>query len=359
MADGSVNSSERTISDAPPSSITSTVTTLSTAHHFISVKLTHRNFLFWRAHVVPFLNGYDLMGFIDGTNPCPPATISSGEEGALPQPNLAYHPWVRQDQALLAMLMSSLSDEVMSLASGHHTNRAMWTAVTSELASSSQSRSLDLIGQIQTLQQGDASVTDYIGHAQVLIEDLTLTGRHLPLEEQNLYVFRGVRPEFRGLVSSLNVRGTPVTLHELSGLLNAEEFVVGSGEPSPTTFSVQKSGQSRGGSGSRRGNGSGHGRGGRNGNRQPKCQLCGNFGHTAHTCYKRYEKDPQANMVYQGAPSDSSPDTHTWFPDTGGMNHATPNIAALSISDKYNGNDTLRVGDGRGHQHQGDSSSGQ
>ncbi|XP_019161141.1 PREDICTED: uncharacterized protein LOC109157757 [Ipomoea nil] len=216
MADRSVNSSERTVFDTPLSSVTLNVTTLSTTHHFIDVKLTHWNFLFWRAQVVPFLNGHDLMGFIDGTNPCPPATISSGEEGALPLPNPAYHPWVRQDQALLSMLMSSLSDEVMSLAIGHHTSRAVWTVVTSALASSSRSRSLNLLGQLQTLQQGDASVTDYIGRAQ------------------------GLRPEFRGLVSSLNVRGTPMTLHELSDLLSAEEFVADSGGPSQTTFSVQK-----------------------------------------------------------------------------------------------------------------------
>ncbi|XP_019179223.1 PREDICTED: uncharacterized protein LOC109174441 [Ipomoea nil] len=148
MGDGSVNSSERTVFDAPLLSVTSTVTTLSTAHHFISVKLTHRNFLFWRAQVVSFLNGHDLMGFIDGTNPCPPPTISSGEEEALRLPNPAYHPWVRQYQAFLSMLMSSLSDEVMPLAIGHHTSRAVWTAVTSALASSSRSRSLNLLGQL-------------------------------------------------------------------------------------------------------------------------------------------------------------------------------------------------------------------
>ncbi|XP_019150112.1 PREDICTED: uncharacterized protein LOC109146915 [Ipomoea nil] len=180
------------------------------------------------------------MGFIDGTNPCPPVMISSGEEGELPLPNPAYHPWVRQDHALLSMLMSSLSDEVMSLAIGHHTSRAVWTVVTSALASSSRSRSMNLLGQLQTLQQGDASVTDYIGRAQ---------------------------PEFRGLVSSLNVRGTSVTLHELSDLLSAKEFVAGSGGSSPTAFSVQKSGQSRCGSGGCRGNGGGRGRGGRSCNR--------------------------------------------------------------------------------------------
>lgn len=37
-----------------------------------------------------------------------------------------------------------------------------------------------------------------------------------------------------------------------------------------------------------------------------------------------------------------------WIPDTRATNHATPDIAALSTSEEYTGDDTLRVGDGKG-----------
>lgn len=55
-------------------------------------------------------------------------------------------------------------------------------------------------------------MTKYLGKAQVLIEELTLAGRLISLDEQNLYIFRGLRPELRSLVSSLSTRGLPVTL---------------------------------------------------------------------------------------------------------------------------------------------------
>lgn len=75
--DESVNSSEWTVSDVAMSSTMSSIaSSLSTAHHFISIKLTHKNFLIWRTQVVPFLHGHDLMGFIEGTLPCP-ATLGS------------------------------------------------------------------------------------------------------------------------------------------------------------------------------------------------------------------------------------------------------------------------------------------
>ncbi|XP_019188353.1 PREDICTED: uncharacterized protein LOC109182657 [Ipomoea nil] len=215
--------------------------------------------------------------------------------------------------------MSSFSDEVMPLAIGHRTSRVVWTAVVGALASSSRSRGLNLLGQLQTLDQGDMFAADYIGKARVLVEELALAGRPMTLEEQNFYVLRGLRPEFRGLILSLNVRGQPITLQELADLLGTEEFMTrgGPGGGSPAAFTAQK--------GSQKSRSSGH-------------------GHTASTCHFWCAKDPQANVIYQETPSDPQ-GSQTWLPDTGATNHATPGIAALSFLEDYNGNDTLRVGD--------------
>lgn len=53
------------------------------------------------------------------------------------------------------------------------------------------------------------------------MEDLALAGRQISLDEQNLYVFRGLRPKFRAMVASLAVSGTLVTLPQLSDDLQA------------------------------------------------------------------------------------------------------------------------------------------
>ncbi|XP_019158520.1 PREDICTED: uncharacterized protein LOC109155290 [Ipomoea nil] len=80
MAGRSVASSERAVSNVAISSVTSIVNSLATAHQFISIKLTYKKFLCWRSQVVPFLRGHELMGFIDGTNPCPPAFLSGKDD---------------------------------------------------------------------------------------------------------------------------------------------------------------------------------------------------------------------------------------------------------------------------------------
>lgn len=54
--DGTVGSSEQTISNiVATSSLPVAINYLSTAHHFVSIKLTTQNFLFWRTQLVSFL----------------------------------------------------------------------------------------------------------------------------------------------------------------------------------------------------------------------------------------------------------------------------------------------------------------
>lgn len=115
MAEGSLSSPSNTslttitptnTSNRPAQSL------LSTAHHFLTLKLTQTNFLFWKTPLLPFLHGQSLIGFIDGTRPCPPAEISV-EGKTEPEPNPDYLTWIQQDQCLMSLIISSLSEDVI------------------------------------------------------------------------------------------------------------------------------------------------------------------------------------------------------------------------------------------------------
>ncbi|XP_019172614.1 PREDICTED: uncharacterized protein LOC109168021 [Ipomoea nil] len=191
----STNSSERTVSATVTSS--TTPTNLTTAHHLVSLKLTTKNYLFWRTQLIPFLRGQGLLGYVTGDTPCPAALIlppatsdaSSGAAPSTPTPNPAYGFWIQQDQSILSLLISSLLDEVMYLAVGRDTSRAVWTSITSALGSSTRARCLNLLAQFQSLRQADSSAGEYVGRAQLVVEDFALAGRPVSLDEQNLYVF--------------------------------------------------------------------------------------------------------------------------------------------------------------------------
>ncbi|XP_019190612.1 PREDICTED: uncharacterized protein LOC109185070 [Ipomoea nil] len=165
--------------------------------------------------------------------PCPPTTLSttatseavSGGTTATTTPNPAYGHWIQQDQSILSFLILSLSDELMYLAVGRDILWPVWTSITSVLCSSTGARCLNLLAQFQSLRQGDSSPGEYLGRAQFLVEDLALAGRPVSLDEQNLYVFRGLRPEFCSMASSLGASGTPVSIPQLSDFLQVQEFI--------------------------------------------------------------------------------------------------------------------------------------
>ncbi|XP_019163590.1 PREDICTED: uncharacterized protein LOC109159932 [Ipomoea nil] len=150
--DGSVlGSSERTVTEVPSMP---TGNSLSSAHHFVSLKLTSRNDLFWRTQMLPFLEGQGLLGFIDGTVPFPtasPATSSTVYSDAAAASDLSARKisWRRQDKAILSMIISSLSEETLRLAVGRGTSRQLWQVIEQTLGSSTRSRALPLLGELQ------------------------------------------------------------------------------------------------------------------------------------------------------------------------------------------------------------------
>ncbi|WKA10797.1 hypothetical protein VitviT2T_028352 [Vitis vinifera] len=58
--------------------------------HLVSIKLSDTNYLIWSSQIVPVLKSHDLMGFVDGSEPCPSKSL----DGSL---NPAYILWNKKD----------------------------------------------------------------------------------------------------------------------------------------------------------------------------------------------------------------------------------------------------------------------
>lgn len=66
---------------------------------------------------------------------------------------------------------------------------------------------------------------EYLGRGHIIVEELVLARWMVSLEEQNLYVFRGLQADFRAMVSSLMMKGTPMTIAKLSDYLTVQKFI--------------------------------------------------------------------------------------------------------------------------------------
>ena len=74
------------------------------------LKLTSINYLSWKLQFETLFIGYDLIGYIDGSKPCPPTTITANNTATT---NPSHKLWIRQDQLLLNALIGSLSPTII------------------------------------------------------------------------------------------------------------------------------------------------------------------------------------------------------------------------------------------------------
>lgn len=87
-------------------------------------KLTASNFLMWSRQVHALLEGYDLVGFIDGSLEIPPATITNDAAETIVNP--LYTMWKRQDRLIYSSLLGAITTTLQPLLSTTTTSAKIW-----------------------------------------------------------------------------------------------------------------------------------------------------------------------------------------------------------------------------------------
>ncbi|KAJ9707530.1 hypothetical protein PVL29_002527 [Vitis rotundifolia] len=91
----------------------------------MSFKLSKMNYASWRAQFTNILFGYDLLGFLDGTTPCPPETImQSGSTTPISNPECEL--WKRHDNLILHAILALATWAVAPLISSTITSHEAW-----------------------------------------------------------------------------------------------------------------------------------------------------------------------------------------------------------------------------------------
>ena len=109
---------------------TSSPTSLTTIHHLVTIKLTRDNYLLWKAQIVPYLKGQHLFGYLDGSTPTPPQSLTVETNGDIQViQNLDFSHWYFQDQMILSAIISSLSECILAHVVKFNTSRDVWQAL--------------------------------------------------------------------------------------------------------------------------------------------------------------------------------------------------------------------------------------
>uniref|UniRef100_A0A2N9FSQ2 Uncharacterized protein n=1 Tax=Fagus sylvatica TaxID=28930 RepID=A0A2N9FSQ2_FAGSY len=372
-------SSSSTTTDSGSSSRTHHYPLLSSSTH-LQIKLTKDNYLSWKTAITPYINGNKILHHIDGTSLPPPQYLPSSTSPPILVPNPDYLSWFEIDQLLLSILISTISDTLISTIVGLTSSRAVWTTLEKMFSSQSRARLMHTRYQLVTLKKGNLSITDFYHKAKQYSDLLASIGQPISDNDLITHVLGGLPTEYDSLVTTVNTRLADFSIDELYGHLLSHELRLEQHAVTPDLgipaahFAAKPPGSSTRGpqhhapshrgshqryrgrhpaSRGRTNGGSSHSgsHGAPHGSR-PFCQICLKPGHTAPSCWHRFEQSYQAansssSQAYLAA---TTPVTdQVWYPDTGATNHMTADMQNLNISaEDYMGHDQVRVGNGQG-----------
>jgi len=123
-----------------------------------TTKLDGPNYLIWSSELVRFLVSNGLMGFVDGSEPCP-SEFRLGNEGKVTGSTLnpEFLLWTEKDQFVLGLINASLADNVVSIVFGLNHAREAWLCISNRFASQTRSRINRLVRDLQSLHESPSS----------------------------------------------------------------------------------------------------------------------------------------------------------------------------------------------------------
>ncbi|KAA8525995.1 hypothetical protein F0562_007905 [Nyssa sinensis] len=157
----------------------------------VPLKLTSINYTSWKFQFQTLFVGYDLIGYIDDTKPCPPKTLATNQTTQL---NTAHTFWIRQDQLILNAIIGSLSPTLIPFIARATTSCQAWTILATTYAQPSR-------GRIKQVKAG--------------ADELALLG--VPMDDDDLTekILDGLGSDYKDLVHVVHVRDNPITFDEL------------------------------------------------------------------------------------------------------------------------------------------------
>ncbi|KAA8523788.1 hypothetical protein F0562_010211 [Nyssa sinensis] len=155
---------------------------------FVSVKLDGTNYLNWTTQFIPILRSHDLLGIVDGSEPCPVQFVTDDKDKPTSVVTTDYLVWQKKDQFILAWINATLTEKVLSTVYGRTSSRQVWNTLSNRFAPHSRSRISHLKRQLQTLNQSNKTCTDYLLTAKNWSDQLAAVGKLVDEEDLISYV---------------------------------------------------------------------------------------------------------------------------------------------------------------------------
>lgn len=178
---------------------------------FMSLKLDDTNYVIWSSKIQHLLKGNHLLGYIDGSVPCPARTADS------------YQTWVDNDMAILNMLIATISEDAYTEIMTCTNSKDAWDILQDRYASISEANVMQLKTNLQTIQKGADDIETYLSKIKTARQRLSSAKIQVSDKDILLITLNGLPVEYNHFKSHIRARPVSITLAELRTLLLAEE----------------------------------------------------------------------------------------------------------------------------------------
>ena len=228
----------------------------------------------WKTQLFPVLNCNDRAQLLTQDPPIPTAT-NSADEIIINRANQASK---KQDQQVLSILVSSLSENVLPCVVGKTTSKEAWEALNKHCSSSNPSRIMHLHNKLHDTSKGTRSVSEYVQDIRRTCDELAVVG-HPVQESVSIYaLLRGLGSTYSAFNVGINSNLHNLTFEDVIVQINShdellnfinppKETVVSEFPPVANQTQLSASDRGRG----RNGGQNGLGRGRNGGRYTPRC----------------------------------------------------------------------------------------
>ncbi|XP_021815955.1 uncharacterized protein LOC110758400 [Prunus avium] len=169
------------------------------------------------------LEGNGIMGFLDGSAPCPPQFVDSSSDSATRIVSNAYKVWKIHDKALMALITATLSASAISCIIGSQSATDMWTSLKERFADVSRASIFQMKTDLQNIKKGSESIDQYFQRIKDAKDQLSTVGVDISDEDIVILALKGLPSEYNTVKAVIRSKKKVVSLKDCRSQLKAEE----------------------------------------------------------------------------------------------------------------------------------------